>query len=142
MLIGDPGLRIKTEAICEIPTGIVLAGFDVHRRGSGVRVSWRTNSEVKALSFNVLRAEGAGGRPAEADYAAVNPEPIFAQLSGSNYGASYFYDDAPVEVGQNQWYMLEITDLDGKRTLHGPVEVAALPLRVYLPQVGHAPSVN
>ena len=142
LLIGDPGLRIKTEAICEIPTGIVLAGFDVHRRGSGVRVSWRTNSEVKALSFNVLRAEGAGGRPAEADYAAVNPEPIFAQLSGSNYGASYFYDDAPVEVGQNQWYMLEITDLDGKRTLHGPVEVAALPLRVYLPQVGHAPSVN
>jgi hypothetical protein len=142
LLIGDPGLQITNQATCDIPTGIVLAGLEARTRGAGVRVSWRTNSEVKALSFNVLRAEGAGGRPAEADYAAVNPEPITAQLSGSNYGASYFSDDTPVEVGQNPWYMLEITDLDGQRTLHGPVEVATLPLRVYLPQVGHAPSVD
>ena len=69
---------------------------------------------------------------------AINPAPIFAQLSGSNNGASYFYDDAPVEFGQSRWYMLEIIELDGSRTLHGPVDVAAPPWRVYLPQVGRA----
>ncbi len=138
LLIGDPGLRIESQASCDIPTGITMAGFEAQSRESDVRVSWQTNSEATILGFNVLRADGAGGRPAETDYAAINPTPIFAQLSGSNNGTSYFYDDTPGGSGQSRSYMLEIIELNGQRTLYGPVKVAAPSWRIYLPQIGRA----
>ena len=135
VLIGDPALEVKTEAVCATPTAVQVAGLRAQRAGRDVRVSWETASEVDVLAFNILRspADPLLGAPADGDFAVVNAAPIFATWSGSARGAAYAYLDEQPAAGQV--YALEVLMLDGSKKRVGLTKVAAGEGRLYLPAI-------
>jgi hypothetical protein len=135
VLIGDPALEVKTEAVCAVPTAVQMAGLRARREGQGVRVSWETASEVDVLAFNILRssADPQLGAAATGDFVVVNAAPVFATWSGSAQGAAYSYLDE--QPGAGQVYALEVLKLDGSKERSDLIEVAGEGGRLYLPAI-------
>ena len=114
---GSDGVRIFR------PTGVSVAGFMAAGGAEGVRLAWETASEAEILGFNVLRARIVAGRqPGAADFAAVNPELIFAEHAGAGRGAQYDYLDSGAAAGTYA-YVLEQVGLNGARVRTAPVVV-------------------
>jgi peptidase C25-like protein/Big-like domain-containing protein len=123
------------------PTAIQMDSFEATGYDNGVYLSWKSGREVNNLGFNLYREEG-GKR------VLVNPQPVAgsALVAGSGVvmaaGQSYGWWDSgsarssdssgggggtgraaeisPEAVSQ---YWIEDLDLNGSRTLHGPVLV-------------------
>ncbi|MGC8780243.1 MAG: C25 family cysteine peptidase [Anaerolineae bacterium] len=131
MIFGDPALRIKTAAVCEVPTGLPVARFEGRSRPGAVQLSWETANEADILGFNLLRREA--GQLAAAQ--AVNDTPIVASWAGSNQGEVYTYADATVQMGRTYEYTLEIIKLSGGRATHGPIIVRTAGAALYLPLI-------
>jgi hypothetical protein len=132
-LIGDPGLRVKTEYVCSlIPTAVLMADFRAERAEGppgGVRVSWQTESEADMVGFNVLRSGG------EAKFTRLNDELLSAQRAGSESGSGYVYLDTGAADGKTYWYKLEVMKLDGTTQAYGPVQVRDANNVLYLPVI-------
>ena len=81
----------------------------------GVRIDWTTLAEVDNAGFNIYRNAGA-------TFTQVNGAFISAAgIDGS--GATYSFTDTANTDGS---YFLEDIDLNGTRTLHGPVSASAV----------------
>ena len=105
------------------PTGVSLASFTAAAGAGGVRLAWETASETEIAGFNVLRARVIDGRqPGDADFAAVNPELIFAEHAGAGRGAQYDYLDGAAAPGTYA-YVVEQVGLDGARVRTAPIIV-------------------
>jgi uncharacterized repeat protein (TIGR01451 family) len=127
----DPNLAnnssTQTETITA-PTRITLQSFSAHTgtdRSGTVRVvlTWKTGGEAHNLGFNVYRDQ-SGSR------VRINPSVIAGSallMSGAqpkHAGRSYAWIDPSTEVtGASYW--LEDIDVNGTRTMHGPVSVSA-----------------
>jgi hypothetical protein len=130
-LLGDPGLQVKTDAVCSmIPTAVQMAGFRAERADEGVLVSWETENEVDVLGFHVLRRSGDGS-----DFVPANPDLIFAANGGAAKGSEYTFLDRQAKGPGNFRYALEIVKLDGTSERYGLADVTLEAGLIYLPMV-------
>jgi hypothetical protein len=100
--------------------GPVMAQDDDASREPGtVIVEWTTESEVDLAGFNLYRSESPEGPYVKVNEALIpaSPDPLT--------GGDYVYTDTTVTAGTTYYYKLEDVELDGKSTMHGPIEVAA-----------------
>jgi uncharacterized repeat protein (TIGR01451 family) len=127
----DPNLSNNTSSVVstiQSPTAVQIASFRaLAQPGGGVLVEWRTQEESRNLGFHVYR-EDAQGRHR------VDPSLIAGSallLSGGapqHRAKSYRWFDPQGTARASYW--LEDLDLNGTRTMHGPVspEAAAQPV--------------
>ncbi len=111
----------------QTPTATRLASFSARDLNGAVLLEWQTGHEMDNLGFHIYREEnGVRYR--------LTPEPVAgsALRSGPDNamraGRNYFWWDFPELSPQSSSlspvrYWLEDIDLNGKRTLHGPIEI-------------------
>ena len=102
----DPPLTI---AACTL--SVSLRTFTATRTRSGVRIRWRTGSELETLGFNVYR----GGR----GHRAKLNRSLIPGRSPSGWAYSWLDRAAPRRA---LTYWLQEVELDGSREWHGPVK--------------------
>ncbi|HDZ11701.1 MAG TPA: T9SS type A sorting domain-containing protein, partial [Bacteroidetes bacterium] len=76
-----------------------------------VAVDWITRVEVDNIGFNIYRSRFKTG-----DYEKINSQIVRSHKSGQ-----YEYVDRTVTAGLRYYYKIEDLDLNGNKTLHGPV---------------------
>lgn len=111
------------------PTAVKLISFAARPSGLAVLVTWETAAEWDNLGFNLYRQDTLNG-PATR----LNASLIPSRSPGGGEGATYTFLDTRVGAGNIYFYTLEDVDLNGVRTLHGPVQATA-PYAVLLPVV-------
>ena len=111
------------DSTIQSPTAVQLSSFKaLLRPQGGVLLEWHTQEEIRNLGFNVYR-EGAQGRQR------VNPSIIagaalFVKGAQPQHGAkTYYWIDASGTAQSS--YVLEDVDLNGTRSVHGPVRAEA-----------------
>lgn len=127
----DPNLtnNISTQSeTITAPTMITLQSFSAHvgadkNGASRVVLTWKTGGEAHNLGFNVYRDQN-GNR------VRMNPSVVAGSallMSGAlpkHAGRSYAWiDTSAVAPGASYW--LEDIDVNGTRTMHGPISVSA-----------------
>ncbi len=109
-------VSIRPQAV----TAVKLSSFTANQTGNGTQLRWQTGFEVDNLGFNIYR-EQHGKRTR------LNPSIIAgsALLAGQGTrltaGQSYSWFDRSGQNRESAQYWLEDIDLDGTRTLHGPL---------------------
>jgi uncharacterized repeat protein (TIGR01451 family) len=114
-----PNTATQIETIT-FATSVKLASFMAHpgKAGSMVLV-WKTGGEAHNLGFNVYREENG-------DRVQINPSLIAGSallMSGAlpkHSGKTYMWIDSSPAAATSQ-YWLEDVDINGTRTLHGPI---------------------
>lgn len=112
------------------PTAVKLVSFAARPSGAAVLLTWETAAERDNLGFNLYR-QSTLDKPATRLNAALIP----SCCPGGGTGATYAFLDTTVQAGAVYFYTLEDVDLNGVRTLHGPVQAIA-PYALFLPAVG------
>ena len=101
------------------PTAVQLTSFRAQLQpGGGVVLKWRTNEETRNLGFHVYRDDGLGHRRLDPSLIAGSAL-LFRGGNPQHRARSYEWVDA--QGGAQASYWLEDVDLNGTRTLHGPV---------------------
>jgi len=101
------------------PTAIEMLKMEaVQDRKGKALVSWTTSFEADNLGFNVYR-QGSSGRE-KVNKHLVAGSALFSRRSELTNGRGYQYKDK-LKDGEFAQYYIEDVDLDGTRTLHGPV---------------------
>ena len=86
------------------PTAVVLAAASKVWTPAGMRLSWRTSSEVGILGFNIRRAN-----------AKLNAKLVSARAAGAA-GATYRFLDRTARQNRSYTYRLEMVYVDGHNT--------------------------
>jgi hypothetical protein len=107
----------------EIPTAITLASFDAKAGNGKVTLTWVTGDETDNLGFNIYRADSKDG-----SYVKINAS-LIASRVGSGLGTTYEFTDSGVKNRTTCFYKLEDVDVNGVKTMHGPV--SATPRLLY-----------
>jgi hypothetical protein len=105
------------------PTAITLASFTAKPFNGGVVFEWKTETEIDNAGFNLYRSQAENG-----EYTKINSSLIPAKGSSAQ-GSSYEFVDTNVQNRKTYYYKLEDIDLNGKSTMHGPVN--ATPRMIY-----------
>jgi len=101
-------------------TAVELMSFDATQYGDTVLLEWHTGYEVNNLGFHLYREQGG-------QLVRITPEPVAgsALLAGAGtsaaVGRNYAWTDVLPRGAGGVRYWLEDIDLNGRRTLHGPV---------------------
>lgn len=103
-----------------VPTPVQLLYFWGRPLMGAVLLEWGTAWEIDTYGFSLLRSDT--GSLADAGEVAFLP----AQGRGRGGGSAYSYLDRSIEAGVTYTYWLADVDTDGRRTIHGPVEVSPL----------------
>ena len=118
----DPDLSNNTATqttLITAPTRVKLQTFTAAASSNQVLLSWKTGGELRNLGFNVYR-ENNGERvrlnPSLIAGSALLMRAALPQHAAKSYG---WIDRSP--SAGTALYWLEDVDLDGSRTLHGPV---------------------
>ena len=82
-----------------------------------------TGDETDNLGFNIYRADAKDGA-----YAKINAS-LIASKVGSGLGTSYEFTDSGVKNRTTYFYKLEDVDVNGVKTMHGPV--SAMPRLIF-----------
>lgn len=102
------------------PTAVHLLELDaVQTPGGEVRVEWRTTFESDNLGFNVYRASADGSRVKINEHL-IAGSALFTTRGTLPSGNAYVWHDRTAPRAFVQ-YFVEDVDLDGTRTMHGPV---------------------
>jgi hypothetical protein len=104
----------------EEPTAITLASFTADASVGSVTLVWETGTEVDNAGFNLYRANAPDG-----SYTKIN-DALIAATGDPVAGASYSFLDKGIPVGV-YYYKLEDVDLNGTKTLHGPISATVMP---------------
>jgi hypothetical protein len=111
-------LEDTVRTVWSIKVPVELSSFTAQAGdGGGVKLNWKTASEINNVGFNILRSRSQSG--------------IYAKLNGkmipANREGNYSFVDATAETGSRYYYKLEAIDTRGNITTHGPIliEVAA-----------------
>ncbi|MGI8640123.1 MAG: C25 family cysteine peptidase [Pyrinomonadaceae bacterium] len=99
------------------PTAIKLESFDAFTNGNGVVLKWSTGDESSNLGFNVYRE--VGGERQLLNAAPVAGSALRTSVNLSATSDNYSWTDKNAE--SSAVYYLEDIDLNGSKTLHGPV---------------------
>ncbi len=97
-------------------TAVTMLDFEASQQGPNTKIRWRTSWERDSLGFNIYRESGATRTK-------VNPSLVAGStlVAGAEVraGFSYHWTDRKSVPGSVYW--IEAVDLNGKRTMHGPV---------------------
>ncbi len=99
------------------PTAVQMDKMDAYFEGGKVAIEWSTGDEAKNLGFNVYRQ--AKGRRELITSAPVAGSGLKTTASLKVKGNSYKWIDSRNEIGSV--YYIEDIDIDGTRTMHGPI---------------------
>ncbi|HEY8670566.1 MAG TPA: hypothetical protein VIL63_07000, partial [Terriglobales bacterium] len=106
--------------VIETPTSVNLMKFIATQTSSGAVLSWRTGGELHNLGFNVYR--DVAGQKTRLNPSLIAGSALLMRDELQRHGAkSYGWIDRTPGSGANYW--LEDVDLNGTRTMHGPVSV-------------------
>jgi len=111
-------------------TGVKLSSFTAREWEGKILLEWRTGYEVNNLGFHVYREEGEEVHRLTPDLVAGSSL-LTASGTGASAGRRYSWWDitavSPARAGSavSLRYWLEDIDLNGTRTLHGPIQVEA-----------------
>ena len=110
------------------PTKIALQSFSAHtgidKNGARrVMVTWKTGGEAHNLGFNVYREQG-GNRVRMNSSVIAGSALLMNGALPKHAGRSYAWID-PSAGGLSVSYWLEDIDVNGTRTMHGPVSIQA-----------------
>ena len=118
----DPNLTNNSStaiSTIEAATAVQLTSFRAQTlAGTGVLLSWQTSEETRNLGFHVYREDAQGRHQ-------VNPSLIAGSAlfmrggQPQHRGKTYQWIDAQGSSLSSYW--LEDVDLNGTRTLHGPI---------------------
>jgi hypothetical protein len=123
---GSPStfFTLGSETAISAPTAVTLKSFAAREYNGAVLLQWETGYEVDNLGFHLYREENG-------KLSRLTPEPVAGSsfLAGAGIAViadrSYQWWDYPAMGGERSGasirYWLEDLDLNGKRTLHGPV---------------------
>jgi hypothetical protein len=100
------------------PTEVDMAQIDAVQNKKGVTLTWQTTSEVDNLGFHVYR-QSAAGTPERLNRHIITGS-AFMTGRRTNGPRSYRFVDRTPLAGFVQ-YFIEDVDLDGTKTMHGPV---------------------
>lgn len=110
------------------PTAVKLESFNSTACANGVFLEWRTGLEIENLGFHVYREEN-GQRVRITPEIVAGSALIAGDRTRLTAGQVYFWwDGGGADCGsrnancENVSYWLEDIDLDGTRTLHGPIK--------------------
>jgi autotransporter-associated beta strand protein len=113
------------------PTAVRLINFNATSDNGLVRLDWNTGYEARNLGFNLYREQN-GKRTRVTPSLLAGSALLTGPQSVLTAGHSYTWFDTPAQdrTGSVQ-YWLEDVDINGTRTLHGPVapSIAKSPLR-------------
>jgi Peptidase family C25 len=111
-------------------TTLRLDSFTATASGRHIDLAWRTGFEVDNLGFHIYRDDGGG--PSRLTAAPIIGSALLIG-SGVALPAGQLYswaDTLPPDRPDHALYWLEDVDLQGRRTMHGPVRVAKPPAGV------------
>jgi hypothetical protein len=121
-----PDGEVEDYALNLTPTAVELLSFAARPRDSAIVVRWETASEIDNAGFNLYRATSLEGEKTR-----LNGNLIPSKVPpGSTLGAVYGWLDRQIVGGTVYYYWLEDVDIYGRATLHGPVKVKALTLKL------------
>ncbi len=103
----------------DISLPVQLAAFTASIVREGVELRWVTESEINNLGFEVMRSVEEEGEYIQ--LSGYQSDPNLLGQGNSNTHHEYSYQDKSVVPGQTYWYKLADVDMNGSRTLHGPV---------------------
>jgi hypothetical protein len=109
------------------PTAVKLASFTATERNGEVLLQWRTGYEARNLGYNLYR-EQDGQRVAITPSLVAGSALVAGRQTKLTAGSTYTWYDHGSAVNNPQapvTYWLEDVDLNGTRTLHGPIVVQA-----------------
>ncbi|HKE58366.1 MAG TPA: C25 family cysteine peptidase [Pyrinomonadaceae bacterium] len=98
------------------PTAVKFTEATAVRSGSAVLLRWRTAAEVDNLGFNVYRDDNGQKSLLTKDLVAGSALFAGATLTAGN---DYLWSDKQATGSSTYW--IEDVDLNGRRTLHGPI---------------------
>ncbi|HZQ20715.1 MAG TPA: C25 family cysteine peptidase [Terriglobales bacterium] len=102
----------------EGPTSVHLHAFTAAQNGNSVVISWKSGGELHNLGFNVYRE--SGGQRIQVNPSLISGSALMMRGALEQHGArSYAWIDHSPRPGALYW--LEDVDLNGTRTMHGPV---------------------
>ena len=106
------------------PTAVKTESFSAARGRNGVELFWHSGGEMHNLGFNLYRESGGG--KVRLNSSLIAGSALLMRESVEQHGAkTYGFIDRAPESGGLYW--LEDVDLNGTRTMHGPVSVEASP---------------
>lgn len=130
----DPILTNNTSTFTStitFTTEVKLQSFSAVSTSGGVLVTWRTGGEVRNLGFNVYRDQN--GRRLRVNPSLIAGSSLMMRRAESRHsGKSYAWFDRGAAANS---YWLEDVDLNGTRTLHGPIIVESAPSAATDPSV-------
>jgi uncharacterized repeat protein (TIGR01451 family) len=123
----DPNLANNTATFTstiEYPNAVKLNTFVAGQTGPAVLVTWRSGGELHNLGYNVYRE--SGGSKVQLNPSLIAGSALSMRETVEQHGAkSYAWiDRSPVNGGL---YWLEDVDLNGSRTMYGPISVESGP---------------
>jgi hypothetical protein len=115
------------------PTAVKLNGFSAVRSGDEVKLQWQSGYEARNLGYNIYR-EQDGKRVKVTPSLVAGSALVAGNATRLTAGLGYvWYDKQKSEAGSQKseegtqnsavTYWLEDVDLNGTRTLHGPIAV-------------------
>jgi uncharacterized repeat protein (TIGR01451 family) len=119
----DPALGNNTATFTstiEFPTAVRLNSLAATNAPNGVLITWNTAGEVHNLGFNVYRE--VAGQKVRINPSLIAGSALLMRDTVEQHGAKTYgwMDSSPASSGL---YWLEDLDLNGTRTLHGPVQI-------------------
>lgn len=94
------------------PWNLVYQDADCH-----VNINWVTESETNLEGYNIYRAETSNISEA------VPVNPVLISATNSSEQHTYTVHDEDVTAGHTYYYWMEVIDLDGYNSIHGPASV-------------------
>jgi signal peptidase I len=117
----DPVLSNNTATITtliEFPNVVRMGGFTATQTANGVLLSWNTGGELHNLGFNLYR--DVAGEKVRLNPSLIAGSSLLMREALEQHGAkTYGWIDHSSNAGGLYW--LEDVDLNGTRTMHGPV---------------------
>ena len=121
----DPDLTNNTASVTtliESPSAVSLNSFSANQISGGALLSWKTGGEVRNLGFNVYK--DVSGERVRLNSSLIAGSALLMKETLPQHGAkTYGWIDRSPSPGALYW--LEDVDLNGTRTMHGPVSLQA-----------------